>query len=384
MTEAPTPGWRAVVASSSIMSLALLGDALLYAVLPAYAEHFGLTLGWVGVMLSANRIVRVFAYGWIARLTYTLGVRNMCIVAAIVATLSTALYGLGSGPTSMLVARILWGLTYATLLLATLSYAIESRASAGTRVGVGQAIQRVGPILALLFGSWLVGRMGPNAVFVLLAIPTALAIPIALTLPKGVKAKVKKNKATSFAKPKPIDVFFFLQGYGVDGVFAVSITLIFAREATLSEAVMSGGALLAMRHFGEAIAAPVFGWIADRIGARRVFVLAAALTMLGFVGVAIGFTVPGALVMLLFRGALASLGPAVIAQSLPENEDALGALARMQTWRDIGASAGPLVTGFLLTFLSAEIQHGMVAAAMAVGLVFWMFSNHSARPESAD
>ena len=345
---------------------------MLYAVLPAYAEQFGLTLPWVGVMLSANRIVRVFAYGIIAQLTHSLGVRTMCIAAAVVATLSTALYGLGHGPATMLIARILWGLTYATLILVTLSYAIESRKSVGTRVGVGQAIQRVGPILALFCGALLVAEVGPRTVFVILAIPTALAIPVALSLPRHVKASTKKPKPTSLARPKPIDVLFFLQGYGVDGVFAVSITLIFARDAPLSEAVLGGSALLAMRHFGEAIAAPLFGWIADRLGARRVFVIAAVLTMLGFIGVAVGFTVVGALIMLLFRGALASLGPAVITQSLQADEDAIGPLARMQTWRDIGASCGPLATGFMLTVVSAEMQHGIVAVAMAAGLVYWM------------
>ena len=164
------------------------------------------------------------------------------------------------------------------------------------------------------------------------------------------------------------------RGYGVDGVFAVSIALIFARDAPLSEAVLSGGALLAMRHFGEAIAAPLFGWFADRFGARRVFIIAAVLTMLGFVGVAIGLTVAGALIMLLFRGALASVGPTVIAQSLAAEEDALGPLARMQAWRDLGASCGPLATGFLLTVYSAELQHFIVAVAMAIGLLYWMVS----------
>ena len=356
------------------MSLALLGDALLYAVLPAYAQSFGLTLPWVGVMLSANRIIRVFAYGIIARLTRRVGIRRMCIAAAIVATLSTALYGVSQGPALMLLARILWGLTYATLVLVTLSYAMESRKSIGTRVGVGQAIQRVGPILALPGGAWLVGQLGPNSVFLILAIPTALAIVIAIKLPKTIDPEAKRSKPTSLARPAPIDVLFFLQGYGVDGVFAVSITLIFAREASLSQAVLSGSALLAMRHFGEAIAAPTFGWLADRFGARHVFVMAAVLTMFGFVGVALGFTVAGALVMLLFRGALASVGPTVIAQSLSADEDAIGPLARMQAWRDIGASCGPLATGFLLTVLSAEAQHAMVAVAMVAGLFYWIVS----------
>lgn len=354
------------------MSLALLGDALLYAVLPAYAEHFGLTLAWVGIMLSANRIVRVFAYGAIARLTHTVGVRNMCIAAAVTATLSTAIYGISYGPATMLIARVLWGLTYATLVLATLSYAIESREQAGTRVGVGQAIQRIGPILTLLLGAWMVSAVGPRAVFIILAIPTLLAIPLALSLPKSGASNVTRSKPVSFSKPTPLDVLFFLQGYGVDGVFAISITLIFARDASLSQAVMGGAALLATRHFAEAIAAPLFGWIADQYGARRVFLLAAILTLVGFAGVATGFTITGALVMLLFRGALASLGPAVIAQETQSDQDKLGALARMQTWRDIGASAGPLVTGFLLTVLSAELQLGLVAVAMGIGILYWI------------
>nr|WP_275116094.1 MFS transporter [Aliiroseovarius subalbicans] len=213
--------------------------------------------------------------------------------------------------------------------------------------------------------------------FALLAVPTALALPIALALPKSGLSDPKRAKPAALSRPKPIDLLFFLQGYGVDGVFAVTITLIFAREADLSQAVMSGSALLAMRHFGEAIAAPLFGWIADKFGARRVFVTAALLTLVGFILVASGVTVIGALVMLLFRGALASLGPAVIAQSLSDDEDVIGPLARMQAWRDFGAACGPLFTGFLLTTFSAEAQHGAVAVALAAGLTYWLLARRA-------
>lgn len=342
--------------------------------LPAYAEDFGLTLPWVGVMLSANRFVRVFAYGLIARLTYAIGVRRICVIAAVVATVSTALYGFGHGPAVILIARILWGLTYATLLLVTLIYAVEFRAQAGTRVGVGKAIQRVGPIFALLGGAWLVGIVGPNTAFVILAVPTALSILMAFSLPERPNSSAEHYTGSSIARPKPVDILFFLQGYGVDGVFAVTITLIFAREASLSVAVMGGGALLAMRHLGEAIGAPLFGWIADRFGARRVFIGSAVLTIVGFVSVAIGFTVVGAIVMLLFRGALASLGPAVIVQGMGSDENAVAPLARMQAWRDLGAAFGPLVTGFLLVYVAAEIQYWVVAVALAAGLAYWRFA----------
>lgn len=367
-------GWQAIIGSSAIMSLALLGDALLYAVLPVYAADFGLTLPWVGVMLSANRFVRVFAYGTIARLTQKIGLRKMCIIAAVTATLSTATYGFGEGPAIILAARILWGLTYGSLVLVTLSYAVAFREKVGTRVGVGQAIQRIGPIAALFGGAWLVGQVGPQMAFVVLALPTAFSLIIALRLPRALPAEPKRSQPTSLSRPKPIDVLFFLQGYGVDGVFAVTITLIFARETDLSTAVMSGGALLAMRHFGEAIAAPLFGAVADAFGARRVFIAAAVLTTVGFICVAAGLTVIGALIMLLFRGALASLGPAVIAEGLDAQTDAIGPLARMQAWRDFGAACGPLVTGFALAYVSAEAQHAMVAVALVAGIAYWLRS----------
>lgn len=366
----PDIGWRVIVSSSAIMSLALLGDALLYAVLPVYAADFGLTLPWVGIMLSANRFVRVFAYGYIARLAHAVGLRRMCIGAAITATLSTLLYGLGQGPAVILAARVLWGLTYGVLVLATLSYSTMLRDRVGTRVGVGQAIQRLGPILALLLGTWLVSRMGPQGVFVALSIPTALGVAIAFTLPKADVAP-KRRASSQLVRPAPIDVLFFLQGYGVDGVFALSITLIFARDMPLADAVAAGGILLAGRHFGEAIAAPLFGSLADRLGARRVFVIAAAFTTISFAMVAAGLVVSGAIVMVLFRGALASLGPAVIIERLSPDDDTIAPLARMQAWRDFGAACGPLVTGFLLTIVGAEVQLASVAVALTAGLVYW-------------
>jgi len=65
----PSGSWRAVVTASSVLSFALLGDALIYAVLPVYAASFGVSLGMVGILLAANRFVRVFAYGAVAELT---------------------------------------------------------------------------------------------------------------------------------------------------------------------------------------------------------------------------------------------------------------------------------------------------------------------------
>ena len=372
MTGIRTSSWHAIINSSAILSLVLLGDALIYAVLPVYADSFGITLGWVGVLLSANRFVRVFAYGLIARVIYRFGARQTCLGAAVVATITTAIYGIGQDPVVLLISRILYGLTYAALVLITLSYAIELRSEAGFRVGISRTIQRIGPIFALLIGTWLVGLVGPKHVFIILAFVTTLAIPLSLALPSNSQMENKNATETSISRPQLIDILFFLQGFGVDGVFAVTISLIFAQDLSAADAVLFGGALLALRHIGEAVAAPAFGWFADRFGARRIFIGSLFFTIVGFVSIAAGLTVTGAIVMLIFRGALASTGPTVIVQSMSARDSVIAPLARMQAWRDLGAAFGPLLTGFALSIFSPETQHAIMAAALFGGLFFWL------------
>src|SRR5919199_1259812 len=57
-----------VVAVSVAVAAAILGDSLLYAVLPTGYEQLGLEVGMVGVLLSANRFVRLLSNplaGWV-------------------------------------------------------------------------------------------------------------------------------------------------------------------------------------------------------------------------------------------------------------------------------------------------------------------------------
>ena len=365
-------GWQVIVSSSVMMSFALLGDALIYAILPIYSESFGITMPMVGVLLSANRLVRVFAYGLISDLVSAHGKRLLCIIAAIMATASTGLYGISTGFFPLLIARIIWGVAYAILVLSTLAYAVEYKEKAGTRVGVSQAIQRLGPITALLLGAWLVGLVGPNIVFLLMAVPTTLGIFIALSLPKQEPiAQLPNRNQLKWAKPTPLDILYFLQGYAVDGLFAISVILMLAESTNLSTAVLGGGALLALRHLGEATGAPLFGMIADRFGAGKIFFIAAIFTTMGLLLISLSYVVIGAVVLMIFRGALASLGPAIIAQTSLGQQDLMSNLARMQTWRDLGAAIGPLVTGTTLIYLSAELQHAIAAIIFGAVLIYF-------------
>lgn len=70
MTEAEEgkqdQSWRSLWLSSGALSLALLGDSLIYVVLPVNAEAFGVSLFWVGILLAVNRVILTFTCGFVA------------------------------------------------------------------------------------------------------------------------------------------------------------------------------------------------------------------------------------------------------------------------------------------------------------------------------
>lgn len=374
---------KAVLLSSGVLALCLLGDALIYPVLPLNAAAFGISLPWVGVLLSANRFVRVFAYGLVARATAKIGMRRACIASAVVCVIATGMYGMTTGGPLLLAARVSYGLAYAAQVLITLGYSVQVRAGSGGRIGWSRAVQRVGPIAVLLIGPWLTTFFGAREVFVMLAVATAAAVPMAMLLPPDEPSGSDADaRVPSLERPTVLDALFFWMGAGVDGVFVISITLILAGQYDASTAVALGAALLALRHVSEAVLAPVFGALADRVGARRLFVAMMLSTGVGFLAVAVGATITGAVLMLSARGALAAVGPALIV------EEAAGApvmrgLARLQAWRDLGAAVGPLATGYLLLASTPQLLHGVVAALVAATMLAWAYAERVRGPRIA-
>ena len=86
----------------------------------------------------------------------------------------------------------------------------------------------------------------------------------------------------------------------------------------------------------------------------------------------LGWLIVGSFAVVLARGALGTLFPAAVAHFAPEG--VLQPLARNQTWRDIGAAAGPLATGFLLDSFSAESMHLAIAVIYAISFGWLMVS----------
>ena len=372
-SKQPAYGIGPTLLSAGVMSFAILGDALIYVVLPVNAAVFGITIFWVGVLLAANRIIRIFTLGPIALLAQRCSPRNLAIVGAVASTISTFIYGFGEGPTILLFARLLWGLSFAILTLVIFSYAVSDRTKAGTNMGWSRAIHSIGPALVLLIGPWAAVEMGPKNIFICLGIITGLSLPIAFLLPKeGRKIRPRKNRW--FPKPIKFDLFLFVIGLTADGIFAIGITLTIAQTSSVSTAMITGGLLIGLRRVMEALLSPVGGILGDHFGSDRLLLISSVVLAMGFAILAAGLAIFGGILVVVACALIAVLWPAEIARRTQEDET-IHRLAVGQTWRDIGAALGPLMLGTTVSVVSLSNIYWFTTIIILISILFQR-SNH--------
>ena len=72
-----------------VIAFGMIGDTLLYAVLPLYHDDFGLSLAMVGVLLSLNRWIRLLANSAVAHIGEKVGPHALMAVSYTHLTLPT-------------------------------------------------------------------------------------------------------------------------------------------------------------------------------------------------------------------------------------------------------------------------------------------------------
>lgn len=351
-----------------VIAFGMIGDTLLYAVLPLYHEDFGLSFVMVGVLLSLNRWIRLFANSGVAAIGERIGPHTLMVAAAVGSAVSTTLYGLTESSAVQIAARILWGISYASLNLATLAYAVSDRANAGKRVGTSRAAIGLVQAMSLVGGAWIVLQVGPRSVFLIFGALTLVSLAAALLLPSLPAEPVTHHKGFCLPIPHRLEAWGFVMGFTGDGVFLLTLAFLLKDSVTSVAAVVATASLLALRWLVEITTGPLGGWIGDRFGARRIAIANATVLVAGFVLIALGRDVTGALLVVLSRGMFNTLIPVLVIER--GQGSVLSSQASYSTWRDFGAAVGPLSAPWLFLNVAQGPLYGSLAAAMGLGVYF--------------
>lgn len=364
-----TPGEtdRASANAAWTLALALPGDTVLYLLLPIYAAGFGVSLPEAGILLAANRLVRIAGYGWIARLYASRGPRTACLAASIGAALAALSYATLSGLWPLLAGRLLWGLCFAAMNIANQALPTALAEGAARRSSTSRAIIASGPAVGLVAGAMLANQFGPRVVFFVLTAVACIAPFFAMRLPPSQERPVMGGPR--FERPGPVSLWSFASGLTLDGVFFFGLGLLAAGQYPKG-AVVAAGLAMALRYAMEVAFSPIGGRLASRFGVRELLLTLSIAAAAGLAAQAApGWWLwCGAIATVALRAVMQPLIGPLVAQIHPGPER-VPALARQATWRDIGAGAGPLAAGFLFPSLPpSAIYLGSAAILVAATL----------------
>jgi MFS family permease len=375
---------RLVIQSAVVIAIAIMGDALMYSLLPLEAESLGIPLTAVGLLLSINRFVRLGTNTWAGIIIEKFGPRTPFILASVLALITTAIYGLGWGLVAFFVARAGWGLAWSVFRQGGYQAVWEGKSSErGKLMGFLWGIVLMGSAISVLIGGWLYDQYGySTAVFVIVGLST-IALPLALRIDwpivKANKTYQRPKAKFSFADKEKGKSQKWLLAAGFtetffDGILISTASLFLARQylSELNNWPFSigtlAGLLLAIRFSANIIFGPLIGALSDRIGQRSSMSLLSGLILLG---VSLSLILPAAwlplsisLIFIASSGFFVSASASASAEGSSSERPHIF-VSLFNTSVDTGAAFGPLFAFSSPVILnSIEIVYFLAAALL--------------------
>jgi MFS family permease len=377
-------------------SLALLGDQMLYVFLPSQPAAAGVAAASLGIILSANRFVRLAANSLAGLLSDRLGRRRPYLLGMLLALLSTAGYLVSDGFWPLLLSRVVWGIAFALLHVvgAAIILDVTTDEDRGRTVGAYSSLAQLGTLLGLVLSGFLtdlVGYRGTLMVYVPLAV---LGIVVAFVVLRDHDAGPMRPAAPgglgTLATLRRLDPRLlapayvnFVSLFAGSGVVAATLGVYLKQLAAepgaslLVPVASLTGILLAARRLAGMIDAPIAGQLLDRFGNRRaVAALGALASLVGFAvlarGRGVGMVVLGVALMAVGEG---FIGPAVVVWTGDNAPPHLRGVVMggLATSGDLGAAIGPLVGYALLETAGLRSAYALCVALMLSALLVLAF-----------
>jgi len=406
-----------------IIAFSLLGDSMLYAVLPAKAGILGLSVGQVGILLSINRIIRFGSNFWAASIFRRFGTEIPFAAAVLAGTATTLLYGFHQGFLYLLVMRLIWGISYSLMRLKILVHIFsddeyDSRASQedsrpeenknneGRLSGLFQSVTRTGGLAGMILGGFLAGGFNFSlAAYLLGAISVGGSLLLLYFYFRFYGSKREDEKKGEVVVPEKsglVSLFNLIRDPSFVALLAAGLAVHFTTRGVINSSygfylnqlygeeigifvwsfsiAAVSGMVLSSRYLFDIVFSPFMGYISDILDSR--VLLKAALIAQGFLLVIFALVdVP--LVVLLLPGAIFMLTSLLVVLLYVNTAKFTGynlriRMAGMTTAGDVGAALGPLALN--LVGLGLTVQRLYIICALFL-LVSAALYHRDSRPD---
>lgn len=419
LTEGPAPDVRLDGGPSRLrllfplalaMALSLTGDSTMYAVLPGQVETAGITLAVVGILLAANRIVRIPGNMVAGALFDRFGRRRLFLGGLILGAASTLSYGLVRGFWPLLGGRVLWGISWSLINVGGYTMVMDrsSLADRGRMMGLYQLVTAFGLAISPVLGGALTDAVGFRPALLICAALSAIgavfaAVALPETRPPGVGREPARpllwrewlkhlastgshlGRGVFQARYACFAVFF------VNGGIMVSTLSLYVRQRwgvgislagqVVGVATVTGG-LLALRSLVAMAAGPLAGWAADRrwgaisaaspLGRWLVVWLGLCLGVAGFLVLAVdgaAWTTAVGVALVAAGSGASTAGVAALSGDMAADRRPGVAMGSMAAAGDLGSATGPLVAYALASRATLSGLYLLCASVLITALL---------------
>ena len=368
-----TTSLKYTLLSALIVALATVGDAFLYAYLPSNYQNIGISLVWVGILLSVNRFTRLFLNGWVAYYLSEKGIKSVTLATTIIAVVTTISYGIITSVYLWLLVRILWGISFSSLRLSSIVYALHYK-KRGLALGLTRGIMELGCVFALLVGPILLKHFNNVITFCILGTISFAGVILAMLLPNVKIAPItKKDAILSF--PSSFNRMVLINSFIVEGIVVVLVGRLVQLEyhSVLENSLLEVGFILGYRRICLVVFAPIAGWLADTLGFQKLFLYTTIFLILGLLLISLKIEIIGVLTVFTFSAMNVSL---TTGGALLQSTSLLKEVSDNATWRDIGMALGSLVGALLLSAVNIHLVFALSALLILAGLIPHYFQFH--------
>lgn len=343
--------------------LAGIAGGIAFPILPMFGKLHGLSLPFIGVILAANRAMRVIFAPVVGVVADRMGGRRTLLFGLLLQIAVMALYYFGiilvrPGP-FFLAGRLLHGPASACVFVAAQALALHAGGAThgGRAAGTVRAAIVLGVPVGLVGGGLLSDAFGDAAAFAIAGGGVVLALFLAWLRVPDLRAPTAKRpplvetlRAMRELRLLGIGALNFALNFAASGMVLTTLALL-VHDRTLSifsrSEAGTAGIFMGWMTVVDAAATPLAGRIGDRFNAHaRVAAASLALLVPGLLFVGLSAHVPGVAIGLGLIGlGAAGLGPSLLVMmgAVVSRERRGTGAGLLQLCGDAGGMLGPLV-----------------------------------------